>query len=152
MQDQAVDLGQAAAVLGRHEPGLRDVRRGGASGRADGQREGARREAGAGRRELARVAAARALAQLLAELAHDLGVELAAEGALRLQLAAAVEDERRAADQRGERARRSTSSPRSLRTIRCRRSWAAIERCSSAYCSLTSRVKACSVTAMNGSS
>src|SRR3954466_8949628 len=44
------------------------------------------------------------------------------------------------------------SRPRSESTIRWRRSCAAIERCSSAYCSLTSRVNACSVRAMNGSS
>ena len=37
-----------------------------------------------------------------------------------------------------------------MRTIRCRRSCAAIERCSTAYCSLTSRANAFSVTAMNG--
>jgi hypothetical protein len=40
--------------------------------------------------------------------------------------------------------------PRSERTMRCRRSCAAIERRSSSYCSLTSRVNADSVTAMNG--
>src|SRR3954452_15448402 len=44
------------------------------------------------------------------------------------------------------------SRPRSESTIRCRRSWAAIDRCKSAYCSLTRRVNACSVSAMNGSS
>src|SRR3954451_20692542 len=44
------------------------------------------------------------------------------------------------------------SRPRSESTIRCRRSCAAIERCRSAYCSLTRRVNACSVSAMNGSS
>jgi hypothetical protein len=36
--------------------------------------------------------------------------------------------------------------------MRSRRSWAAIERWSTAYCSLTSRVNAFSVIAMNGTS
>ena len=54
--------------------------------------------------EAAPVAAARALAHLLAQRRDDLGVELAAEGAHGLQLAAAVEDERGAADERRQRA------------------------------------------------
>ena len=52
-------------------------------------------EVGMAGHEAAPVAAARALAQLLAQRGDDLGVELAAEGAHGLQLAAAVEDERR---------------------------------------------------------
>jgi hypothetical protein len=46
----------------------------------------------------------------------------------------------------------SASSPRSESTIRSSRSWAAIERLSTAYCSFTSRVNAASVIAMNGTS
>ena len=46
----------------------------------------------------------------------------------------------------------TASSPRSARTIRSRRSWAAMLRWSTAYCSLTRRVNAFSVSAMNGTS
>src|SRR3954449_6897021 len=44
------------------------------------------------------------------------------------------------------------SRPRSESTIRCRRSWAAMERCSRAYCSLTAIVAECSERSVNGNS
>jgi hypothetical protein len=103
VQDQAVDLGQPVRVLGRHEPRLRQ-RALGLVAPADGQREAARGELRVGGHEAAAVAATRALAQLLAERGHDVGIQLAPEGAQRLQVAAAVEDERRAADERRQRA------------------------------------------------
>ena len=65
--------------------------------------------------------------------------------------AARVVGEHGAADQRRERAT-TASSPRSASTIRSSRSCAAIARRRTAYCSLTSRLKAASVTAMNGTS
>ena len=70
---------------------------------------------------------------------------------LGLEAAAAVEDQRRAADERGERrghlVEAALAQDDPLQAL-----VAAIERCSSAYCSLTRRVNACSVIAMNGSS
>ncbi len=100
---QAVDLGQAAGVLDRHEPRGRDAAAVRRVAGADRQREAARGEVRVARDEALAVAPAGALAQLLAERLDDLLAELAAEGAQRLALAAAVEDERGAADERRQR-------------------------------------------------
>jgi hypothetical protein len=104
-----------------------------------------------GRDEAARLTAPRALAKLGAHRRHDVVGQRAAErvaGQLlpRPSKTSAVPATRPAM------AWAIASRPRSESTIRCRRSWAAMDRCSSAYCSLTSRENAFSVTAMNGTS
>src|SRR4051794_10001415 len=105
VEDQPVDLGQAARVLDRDEPGRRDAAAAvGRIARADRQCEAARREVRVARDEALAVAAAGALAQLGPERGDDLVVELAAERADRPGIAAPVEHERSAADERRERA------------------------------------------------
>ena len=143
----AVELRQRARVLDDDEPGLRQPRVGRPGRAAPARRPGS---ASCGRDEAARLGAARALAHLGGQRPQRLGRRLAAGRVAGLR------------PRRGRRARSRwppisvasaavmASSPRSESTMRCRRSWTAIERCSSAYCSLTSRPNAFSVTAMNG--
>ena len=149
VQDQAVELGEAAGVLDRDQPRLRQPAVGArarptGSASARGASSGCAGRSRAPRRG-ARARAARRRARRRPRRSARGGSVCCA-----CELAAAVEDERR----RRRSARRAraaiASRPRSQSTMRCRRSCAAIERCSSAYCSLTRRAKACSVTAMNG--
>src|SRR4051812_2423970 len=98
MQQQPVEVAEAAGVLDRDQPGLRQRSpRLGAVG--DRQGEGATGELGVVGRVRAAVAVARALVDLAGQGRGDLAVELTAERAARERLAAAVEDERGAADE-----------------------------------------------------
>ena len=154
VQDEAVELRQPTGVLDRHEPGLRHPAAAVALGRGgDGQRERAGGELGMAGHEAARSAVARALAQLVAQGGRRARPRRARGG--RCAGPAAHRGRRRRARCRRRRsasAPATASSPRSESTMRCRRSCAAIERCRTAYCSLTRRVNAFSVTAMNGTS
>ena len=110
VQREAVELGQLAAVLGRQQPRLR--RRPVAAGAArrallrrarDRQRERAAGQLAAGR-VAAAAAGLCALAQLLGERGDRRVAQRRAGGAPGQHLAAGVEDDRRAADQRRQRA------------------------------------------------
>ena len=103
VEDQAVDLGQAAGVLDRHEPRLRQPAAG-RLGTAHGQHERPRGELGMAGHEAAAVPAAGPLVELGRPARRPPRGRARAEGPLLLELAAAVEDERRAADQRRQRA------------------------------------------------
>ena len=102
---QAVDLGQAAGVLDGHEPRLPGTPpRSGASPAPTGSaRPRGARSGWLGTKLLPSPRRARSRSSC-AERLDDLVAELAAERAHRLALAAAVEDERGAADERRQRA------------------------------------------------
>ena len=100
VQDDAVELRQAAGVLDGDQPRLRQP---GRLGAGDRQRQRPRRQLGVRGDEAARLGAARALTQLGADGGQRVVGQLAPEDVQRLRLAAAVEDHDRAADQRRER-------------------------------------------------
>ena len=107
VERQTVELGQRPAVLGRDEPGLRrrPLARRGVALRGARHRQ---RQRAAGQLATRCVAAAAAGAGALAQLVGQRGdrglLQRGARGAAGEHLAAGVEDDRRAADQRGERA------------------------------------------------
>ena len=148
VQREAVDLGQAAGVLDPRDPRLRRAAAVGGDRedeRAAGELGVVGRERLRRRRERARRRASAPIAAICSSSSGRRN-ERQASGAPRPSSTSAVPPTRPAS------APTIPSMPRSASTTRCRRSCAAIERRSSAYSSLTSRVNACSVIAMNGSS
>ena len=105
VQDEAVDLGEAAGVLGRDEPGLRAApssrrRRATPTGSASAR---AARSGSAGHEAAARRRARARSRSSSPSAATVSGSSSRRNACSASQLAAAVEDERRAADERGER-------------------------------------------------
>ena len=103
VEDQAVDLGQAAGVLDRHEPRLRQPAVG-RLGAAHRQHERPRAQLRVAGHEAPAVPAAGPVVELGRQRGDRVGVQLASEGPQLLELAAAVEDQRSAADERRQRA------------------------------------------------
>ena len=156
LEDQPLEVAEAAGVARRHEPGLRRA----AAAQRDRQHERAAGDVRDGRartrrcrpRARCRRRAARCGARPPRAPAPSPPRAPGAGTPSRRSSRRAPESTHTAPPVAAASARTTSSSPLSSSTSRSSRLWIAMPRWSTSYCSFTSRVNAFSVSAMNGSS